>query len=103
MNNAAASSGFLCTLPGEGKGIAYHVAVCLAGAGHPTGVRFTSFVGDGRRSFEVLTEAASLPGALASSCEALCRLAIGQVVRDHLYENERRRLRAGHGCHGLGR
>ena len=89
MNSFAASSSFLCTLPGAGKGIAYHVAVSFVDAGLPTGVRFTSFVGDGRRSFGVLTEAASLQGAIASSCEALCRLAIGQAIRDHLYEKSR--------------
>lgn len=89
MNNLAAPSSFLCTLPGAGKGIAYHVAVSFVDAGHPTGVQFTSFVGDGRRSFRVLTEAASLQGAIASSSEALCRLAIGQAIRDHLYEKSR--------------
>jgi hypothetical protein len=86
MYSVAASSSFLCTLPGAGKGIAYHIAVSFVDAGHPSGVRFTSFVGDGRRSFGLLTEAASLHGAIASGGEALCRLAIGQAVRDHLYE-----------------
>jgi hypothetical protein len=89
MTNIAAPTSFLCTLPGPGKGIAYHVAVSFADAAQPTGVRFTSFVGEGRRSFGVLTEAASLRGAVASSSEALCRLAIGQAVRDHLYEKTR--------------
>lgn len=88
MSSVAASSSFLCTLPGVDKGIAYHVAVTFDAA-HPTGIRFTSFVGEGRRSFEILTEAASLQGAIASSCEALCRLAIGQAIRDHLYEKTR--------------
>ncbi len=89
MNNVAVSSSFLCTLPGEGKGIAYHVAISFAEEGLPTGVRFTSFVGDGRRSFGVLTEAASLQAAVAASAEALCRVAIGQAIRDHLYEKTR--------------
>jgi len=89
MNNVVASSSFLCTLPGADKGLAYHVAVSFVDAGNPTAVRFTSFVGDGRRSFGVLTEAASLQGGIALSCEALCRLAIGQVIRDHLYEKTR--------------
>jgi hypothetical protein len=89
MNNVAASSSFLCTLPGQGKDIAYHVAVSFLDASHPAGVLFTSFVGDGRRSFGVLTDAGSLQGAIASSSEALCRLAIGQAVRDHLYDKAR--------------
>ncbi len=89
MNNVAAPSSFLCTLPGVDKGIAYHVAVSFIDAGLPTGVRFTSFVGDGRRSFGVLTEGALLQGGLASNSEALCRLAIGQAIRDHLYEKTR--------------
>ncbi len=89
MNNIAVTSSFLCTLPGAGKGIAYHVAVSFVDADHPTGVRFTSFVGNGRRSFWVLTTTASLQGALASNCEALCRVAIGQAIREHLYENSR--------------
>ncbi|QYY29534.1 MULTISPECIES: hypothetical protein [Cupriavidus] len=89
MSSVDASSSFLCTLPGVDKGIAYHVAVLFVDAAHPKGVRFTSFVGGGRRSFEVLTEVASLQGAIASSCEGLCRLAIGQAIRDHLYEKTR--------------
>ena len=86
MTNTAAPSSFLCTLPGQGKGIAYHVAVSFADAAQPTGVRLTSFVGDGRRSFGVVTGAGSLQGEIAANSEALCRLAIGQAVRDHLYE-----------------
>lgn len=83
------NTSFLCTLPGAGKGITYHVAVSFVDVGRPMGVRFTSFVGDGRRSFGVLTEAASLPDEIASSSETLCRLAIGQAIRDHLYEKSR--------------
>ena len=86
MSSIAAASSFLCTLPGAGKGIAYHLAVSFLEAGHPTAVRFTSFVGEGRRSFEVLITGDSLQEALASNCEALCRVAIGQAIRDHLYE-----------------
>ncbi|WER48722.1 hypothetical protein CupriaWKF_28600 [Cupriavidus sp. WKF15] len=89
MNNVAVSSSFLCTLPGAGKGIAYHVAACFASAGHPTGVRFASFVGDGRRSFGVMVAADSSPDAIPQNCETLCRLAIGQAIRDHLYEKTR--------------
>lgn len=89
MSSGGASSSFLCTLPGVDKGIAYHVAVTFVDMAHPTGVTFTSFVGEGRRSFEILTEAASLQGVIVSSCEALCRLAIGQAIRDHLYEKTR--------------
>lgn len=37
----------------------------------------------------MLTTTASLQGALASNCEALCRVAIGQAIREHLYENSR--------------
>lgn len=40
-------------------------------------------------AFGVLTEPASLQGEIASNCEALCRLAIGQAIRDHLYEKSR--------------
>ncbi|PLP99335.1 hypothetical protein [Cupriavidus pauculus] len=86
MNSGAASSNFLCKLPGAGTGIAYHVAVSFVDAGQPSGVNFTSFVGEGRRSFGVSTEPASLQGAFASNSEALCRLAIGQAIRDRLYE-----------------
>ncbi|MDF3836124.1 hypothetical protein P3W85_24690 [Cupriavidus basilensis] len=86
MNKVAAPSNFLCTLPGQGKGIAYHVAVSFLDSSHPSGVRFTSFVGDGRRSFGVQAGAVVLTGEFADSCEALCRLAIGQAIRDHLYD-----------------
>jgi hypothetical protein len=89
MNNVAMSSSFLCTLPGTGKGIAYHVAACFAAAGHPTGVRFASFVGDGRRSFGVMVAADLSPETIPQDCEILCRLAIGQAIRDQLYEKTR--------------
>lgn len=89
MNNVAMSSSFLCTLPGAGKGIAYHVAASFAAAGQPTGVRFASFVGDCRRSFGVMVGADSPPDAIPQNSEALCRLAIGQAIRDHLYEKTR--------------
>ena len=89
MDMRSGSSGFLCTLPGEGKGITYHVAVCFIDAERPTGVLFTSFVGDGRRAFGVLAEPDALQGPLAASGEALCRLAIGQVVRHHLHDKTR--------------
>jgi len=89
MNKVAESSSFLCTLPGAGKGIAYHVATCFAAAGHPTGVRFASFVGDGRRSFGVMVASGLSPDTIPQNSETLCRLAIGQAVRDHLYEKTR--------------
>lgn len=89
MDMRTGSSGFLCTLPGEGKGITYHVAICFIDAERPTGVLFTSFVGVGRRSFGVLTDPAALQGQLATSGEALCRLAIGQVMRDQLHDKAR--------------
>ncbi|WP_454720242.1 MULTISPECIES: hypothetical protein [Cupriavidus] len=87
MSKLAAPSNFLCTLPGQGKGIAYHVAVSFADASRPNGVRFTSFVGEGRRSFGVqASEDTALARELADSSEALCRLAIGQAIRDNLYD-----------------
>ncbi|MGO4814144.1 hypothetical protein AB4156_31980 [Cupriavidus sp. 2MCAB6] len=86
MNKVATPSNFLCTLPGQGKGIAYHVAVSFLDSSHPTGVRFTSFVGDGRRSFGVQAREAALAGTAVDSFEALCRLAIGQAIRDNLYD-----------------
>jgi len=88
MNTVAATSSFLCTLPGSGKGIAYHVAVSFD-ANQPTGVRFTSFVGDGRRSFAVMAEAGALEGVNLASNEVLCRMAIAQAIRDQLYEKTR--------------
>jgi len=86
MQSAAAPSSFLCTLPANGGGLAYHVTVSFRDDRHPASVRFTSFVGEGRRSFAVLTGDGDLQGAIAQSSEALCRVAIGQVVRDHLYD-----------------
>ncbi|MGO4327382.1 hypothetical protein AB4Z48_04540 [Cupriavidus sp. 2TAF22] len=87
MNKVALPSNFLCTLPGQGKGIAYHVAVSFVDASRPNGVRFTSFVGEGRRSFGVqASEETALAGTVADNSEALCRLAIGQVIRDNLYD-----------------
>lgn len=85
-DNVAAPFSFLCKLPNAGGSLAYHVAVSFADAAHPTGIRFTSFVGAGRRSFGILTNEASFERGMASSSEALCRLAIGQAIRDHLYE-----------------
>jgi len=64
----------------------FHVTVSFRDNRHPAGVRFTSFVGDGRRSFAVQTGDYDLQEAIARSSEALCRIAIGQVVRDHLYD-----------------
>ncbi|WP_083860221.1 hypothetical protein [Cupriavidus sp. BIS7] len=86
MQSPATPSSFLCTLPADGKGLAYHVTVSFGANRHPAGVRFTSFVGDGRRSFAVQTADCDLEGAIAQSFEVLCRIAVGQVVRDCLYD-----------------
>ncbi|CAG9178041.1 hypothetical protein CURE108131_05130 [Cupriavidus respiraculi] len=85
MTQRCVDSSFLCTLPGAGKGIAYHVTVGFIDADHPRTVRFTSFVGDGRRSFSVRANEADLPSVAAMGVEPLCRVAIGQVIRDNLY------------------
>jgi len=89
MQSAAAASSFLCTLPTDGKALAYHVTVSFGANRHPASVQFTSFVGEGRRSFAVQTADCDLEGAIAESSEALCRIAVGQVVRDHLYDKAR--------------
>jgi hypothetical protein len=88
MTQSAADTSFLCTLPGAGKGIAYHVTVTFTDAEHPGSVRFTSFVGDGRRSFSVRAMPSELSGVVECSSERLCRVAIGQAIRDHLYAKE---------------
>lgn len=85
MDIGSGSSGFLCKLACENSGIAYHVAVCFMDAERPPKVLFTSFVGPGRRSFSVLVPGDSPTGLLTASSEALCRRAIGHVVRDKLY------------------
>ncbi|MEE2976604.1 MAG: hypothetical protein VYB88_03945 [Pseudomonadota bacterium] len=85
MTSASDNTSFLCTLPGAAKGMAYSVTVGFVCDGQPNCVQFTSFVGDGRRSFRVLAQASDLASAAAGSVEALCRLAIGQVMRDSLY------------------
>lgn len=89
MDLRSGSSGFLCKLAPEDSGTAYHVAVSFMDAEHPSGVLFTSFVGPGRRSFSVLVPGDSPTELLAASSEALCRRAIGHVVRDRLYDKTR--------------
>ena len=76
---------FLCTLPGAEKGMAYSITVGFIDAEHPNCVQFTSFVGEGRRSFRVSTSESDVPSAATCSIEILCRMAIGQVIRDSLF------------------
>lgn len=75
---------FICTLPNTPVPIAYHVVVDFSDPGHPECVRFTSFVGNGRRSFRLLANSPDISPAAFSSGEVLCRLAIGQALRDNL-------------------
>lgn len=83
------ASGFLCKLASEDSGIAYHVTVCFLDAERPSEVLFTSFVGPGRRSFSVLVPHDSPTELLTASREALCRRAIGHVIRDRLHDKTR--------------
>lgn len=85
MTPASDKTSFLCTLPGEAKGMAYSITVGFIRDGQPNCVQFTSFVGEGRRSFRVLASASDAPYAATRSAETLCRLAIGQVIRDSLH------------------
>jgi hypothetical protein len=85
MNHATDKTSFLCTLPGAAKGMAYSITVGFIHDGQPNCVQFTSFVGEGRRSFRVLASARDLASAATGGIETLCRLAIGQVIRDSLY------------------
>ncbi|KAA0178729.1 hypothetical protein KZ686_05820 [Cupriavidus cauae] len=81
---------YLCTLPWAGTSLAYHVSVNFAGSGECDCVRFTSFVGVGRRSFTIRADAdadtVAARGTLTRDGEALCRLAIGQALRDALHD-----------------
>ncbi|WP_422649298.1 DUF1488 domain-containing protein [Cupriavidus sp. H18C1] len=77
---------YLCTLPWAGTSLAYHVSVNFAGSGECDCVRFTSFVGVGRRSFTIRADADTELGTLTRDGEALCRLAIGQALRDALHD-----------------
>ncbi|MCG5262577.1 hypothetical protein EM868_15545 [Cupriavidus gilardii] len=77
---------YLCTLPWAGSSLAYHVSVNFAGSGECDCVRFTSFVGVGRRSFSIRADAAADLRALTRDGEALCRMAIGQALRDALHD-----------------
>ncbi|MCO5399209.1 hypothetical protein [Ralstonia soli] len=85
MTHASDKTSFLCTLPGAIKGMAYSITVGFIRDGQPNCVQFTSFVGEGRRSFRVLASAPDVRSTAARSVEALCRLAIGQVIRDSLH------------------
>lgn len=85
MNPTSNTTSFLCTLPGATKGMAYSITVGFVDPEHPNCVQFTSFVGEGRRSFRVLASASDVRSSSARSVETLCRLAIGQVIRDGLY------------------
>lgn len=86
MHSATSPSSFLCTLIADGKGLAYHVSVSYRDSTHAEGVQFTSFVGAGRRSFTVRGANGNLQLAIDQTSEVLCRIAIGQVVRDRLYD-----------------
>lgn len=86
MHNATSPSSFLCTLSADGKGLPYHVSVSFRDSAHAAGIQFTSFVGTGRRSFTVRSVDSNLQSAIDQTSEVLCRIAIGQVVRDHLYD-----------------
>lgn len=84
----AAATGFICTFPVSQGGITYHIVVGFHDADQcrPADIRFTSFVGAGRRAFTVRADEDQLRDAVFDSPEALCRLAIGQVMRDQLYD-----------------
>lgn len=88
---AAAPFEFLCKLPSEQQGTAYHVVVGFHDASQrqPANIRFTSFVGAGRRSFAVWTVEAPVQDGAFSTPETLIRLAIAQALRDHLYDKAR--------------
>ncbi|UXC35591.1 hypothetical protein K6V71_19520 [Cupriavidus gilardii] len=77
---------YLCTLPWAGTSLAYHVSVNFAGSGECDCVRFTSFVGVGRRSFTIRAGAGADVHTLTRDGEALCRMAIGQALRDALHD-----------------
>ncbi|MGO4307392.1 hypothetical protein [Cupriavidus sp. RAF12] len=86
MEASRSSPTFICDLPGPSGNIAYHLAVLLDDT-RPTKVIFTSFVGAGRRSFEVQASDVTLPlEPGAGNYEAICRIAIGQVIRDNLHD-----------------
>lgn len=82
MTPATAQSSFLCTLTVDGLGLPYHVAVSR----HPLAIRFTSFIGACRRSFAILGPDEIVADEATLSTEGLCRIAIGQVMRDILYD-----------------
>ena len=65
--------------------MAYSITVGFIDPAHPNCVQFTSFVGEGRRSFRVVARESDVASAAQCSIEILCRMAIGQVMRDSLY------------------
>ncbi len=85
MSYVSDNTSFLCTLPGAEKGMAYSITVGFCNDGRPNCAQFTSFVGEGRRSFRVLASASDVPSAATHNVETFCRLAVGQVLRDSLY------------------
>lgn len=85
--DASDKRSFLCTLPGEKKGMAYSITVGFCNDGRPNCAQFTSFVGEGRRSFRVLASASDALSAATRNVETFCRMAVGQVIRDSLYAN----------------
>ncbi|AMP40307.1 MULTISPECIES: hypothetical protein [Ralstonia solanacearum species complex] len=85
MIHTSNKTSFLCTLPGAARDIVYSITVGFVDPEHPNCVQFTSFVGEGRRSFRVLASESDLPSAALCSVETFCRLAIGQAIRDSLY------------------
>ncbi|MFC0130673.1 hypothetical protein [Ralstonia solanacearum] len=85
MMHTSCKTSFLCTLPGTSRGMAYSITVGFIDPEHPNCVQFTSFVGEGRRSFRVLASESDVPSTAACGVETFCRLAIGQVIRDSLY------------------
>lgn len=85
MSDGSDRTSFLCTLPGAEKGLAYSITVGFCNDGRPNCVQFTSFVGEGRRSFRVLASASDVSSAATPNVETFCRLAVGQVIRDSLY------------------
>ncbi|WP_083384286.1 MULTISPECIES: hypothetical protein [Cupriavidus] len=86
MHSASSPSSFLCTLIADGKGLAYHVSVSYRDSTHAEGIQFTSFVGAGRRSFTVRGANSNQQPAIDQTSEVLCRIAIGQVMRDRLFD-----------------
>lgn len=64
--------------------MAYSITVGFIDSEPPNCVQFTSFVGEGRRSFRFVVSESDVPSAAMCGVETFCRLAIGQVIRDSL-------------------